>query len=715
MISLWASVALAATVDVEVKARGSGDPIGDADVTIGEQHVVTDASGDAHLDLPPGEQSIHIEHPQWLPADVIATVPVDGPVRVWLTPADPPMEVVVEAFKPTANIDRHVIDAEIAFKTPGTLDDSVRLVQSLPSVTIQREYSPSAGDLSIRGSSPGDNRYFFDGVELPYLYHYNQYASVVPTTQLDRLELFPSAQSSAYGDAIGGIVEATSRVDAPKTVHGALTVNLLMAGATARASLSKGWWLSASGRRSYYDLIGAGSAQYTLWPTFHDYALRVQHDLADGHLAIFAMGAGDRYDRAAGELDLLDPVEDSETARFQYRRGYDVLGVERTWNGAFNGRWTGGIVYDRNRGTLSTGGRESLQTAYATSRLDVGGGLSPHVGWGGGAEVRAEIADLVVANPGPEGLLVAEEAPALARGLAIDASLPRVRAAAYAEARPHWGGFRVFPGVRVAVDTGATAVVVDPRLAARWKLAKQTEIKAGGGWYHQSPDSELLFDHRGAAPIAASAWEGSVGIEQTVAQRLEFEVGAWGKQLSNMTVSPVDGPPLVVPHGHGLGAELVTRYRLRDHFFVWGWLGVAHSRVEIDGVQVPVDGDQPFTSGLVASWDPNLKWDVGVRYRYGAGLPYTAADGSIYDATHDAWIVVPGPQNGARLPPFQKVDAHLARSFPYRRWTLTTALELGVVPPSAAALYPTWNYDDTEQGWVKGPMFLPLLSARAEF
>ena len=32
-----------------------------------------------------------------------------------------------------------------------------------------------------------------------------------------------------------------------------------------------------------------------------------------------------------------------------------------------------------------------------------------------------------------------------------------------------------------------------------------------------------------------------------------------------------------------------------------------------------------------------------------------------------------------------------------------------------AQLYPTWNYDYREQGWVVGPSVLPLLSARATF
>ena len=65
----------------------------------------------------------------------------------------------------------------------------------------------------MRGSQPGDNRYYLDGIEIPYLYHFNQYASVFPASQVGTLELFPSTFSARYGDAVGAIVEAQSRLE----------------------------------------------------------------------------------------------------------------------------------------------------------------------------------------------------------------------------------------------------------------------------------------------------------------------------------------------------------------------------------------------------------------------------------------------------------------------------------------------------------------------
>jgi hypothetical protein len=46
---------------------------------------------------------------------------------------------------------------------------------------------------------------------------------------------------------------------------------------------------------------------------------------------------------------------------------------------------------------------------------------------------------------------------------------------------------------------------------------------------------------------------------------------------------------------------------------------------------------------------------------------------------------------------------------------LSLAADVWIVPKTSAQLYPTWNYDFTEQGFVLGPTILPLLTARATF
>jgi hypothetical protein len=717
VLALAASPAWAVEVSGRVAMRGSGDPAVASDVAVtGGLTVKTDGSGRFTVDLDPGQWTLTISGVDHLPLTAVLDVPLDGKLDLFVDPAPAPLEIVVESFKPTTHLSRHVVDAEQAYETPGTLDDGVRLVQSLPGVTIQREYSPSSGDLSVRGSAPGENRYYLDGVQIPYLYHFNQYSSVFPSSSLGSLQLFPSTFGAEYGNALGAIVEAETNTEAPEAVHGDVMVNFVLAGASIQAPVGKRWWLSASGRRSYQDLAGEATDQYTVWPIFGDYSLRAERELDDGGLGLFAWGASDRYGRAVGELDVLDPVEGSLTPSLDYRRGFQVAGVRRDWRGTNpSGRLVAAVVHDHLLGELSTGGAQEQRTVYGTSRLDLEGTASKHVTWEGGYELRAEYADLTADDVGDAALLVAREVPALARGIQIDEAGMRLRGAGYGGVHLLTGPVRWMPAVRFSGDSRA-GEHVEPRAAVRVRAADQTELKAAGGWYSQSPPTADLMPFESVELPDATSWQVGGGVEQTVAGRLEFSVEGYRKWLVDPLRYPIDGPPVAVPSGDAYGVEIVTRYRLRGTFFLWGWL--AFSRTTLtgeDGVRFAADGDQPFTGGIVASWDPSDALNLGLRYRYGSGLPYTPIDGSVYDAGQDAWAGLPGDPNSARLPAYQKVDAHFGYTWAFRRWSLTASAELWVVPKSSAALYPIWSYDYAEQGYVIGPTVLPLLGLRARY
>lgn len=718
MIPWWAGAAHAATVVIAVRDERAGDPVTGASVAAGDATGVTDAAGEVTLTLPdPGPWTVTVELEGYARAEL--EVDASEPsARVWLTrDGSGSMEVVVEGLKPTADPSRHVVDGEMALETPGTLDDSVRLVQSLPGVTVQREYSPSSGDLSVRGSAPGDSRYYLDGVEIPYLYHYNQYASVFPATQVAQLELYPSTFSAHYGDAVGAIVEAESRLDPPEATHGGASLNFVMAGADVRAPIRGEWWFSASGRRSYQDLRGSQSAQYTVWPTFYDFAARAERgDAADG-LGLFAIGAGDSYTRAAGELDLLDPLEADTVPYLAYRQGFQVVGARRQWTRpTFSGRLVGALVRHQLSGDLSGLGGEALGTTSLTSRLDLEGHPTGKLKWDAGYELIGSRTSLAIDPVGAAGVRVAEEVPALARGVAIDDAMGRLREGMYGTAHLQLGPVWLMPGLRADVDSTTPGIELQPRAAARWAIGDQGMFKVGGGRYTQRPEPADLFLGVGdpALPTTTS-WQISGGWEEAIAGRLELGLDLYRKWIENPLIVPLDAPPYAAPRGDARGFELVTRYRLREVLFLWGWLAVQQTTYrDVDGLTVPGDGDQGLSGGLVFSYDIG-RFTFGGRYRYASGLPFTPIEGSVYDGGNDAWLPIAGETNAERLPDYHKVDARVAYEWQLRGWSWELVAEIWYVPKASTQLYPTWNYDYTEQGWVSGPSFLPLLGVRTRF
>lgn len=721
MIALLLSLAMAespAGVEVQLRIgqRGGADPVVEAEVSAGSVEASTDARGWVTLLVPADGGSITIEHPGFLPLMVELEPPLPEKLRLSMEALPAGHEIVVEAFARSGHFSQHSVDAEVALETPGTLDDVVRLAQSLPGVTVQREYAPGSGSLSVRGSAPGDNRTLLDGIDIPYLYHFNQYASVVPTSQLSDLELLPSGFGAAWGDAVGGVVSANTKLERPTAVGGSVGLNFVMGSASIEVPLPKGAWFSASGRRSYQDLFGEQTAQYTLWPVFADFTVRTGRE--DGAYAyeLFAQGATDRYDRAAGELDVLDPWEATQVPSFSYRRGFSILGARGTWEpGDSSARWVVAGVHDRLDGELTGQGREQKTVDGVRARVGIENRSLP-IRIDSGGELRVDRMALRVVDPGPAALLVAAEAPALARGVAVDDARWRMRGALFGQAHLEAGELRVVPGLRLGGDTMARAVI-EPRLAASLKVAAQTEIKAAVGLYHQAPATEHLLEGTGdpATPLSRSLQAG-IGLEQTVAGRVELAAEAYVKQIERPLVQIVDGPAQTWSGGRAAGVELVSRYRIRETFFVRMWVGLSRATVvNPDGVRVPSDGDQPLNVGMVSSLDLSRGINLGLRYRLGSGLPYTPVVGSVHNAGLDAWGPIPGEKNAERLPLYQKVDLHFEKTWTFDRWELALLVELWYVPAASAQLYPTWNYDYSEQGWVTGPSVLPLLGLRAKF
>ena len=691
---------LADAGELVVRDRADGDPL---PATVTWEGGQTDTNDRGLATVPEGVE-LRVSAEGYEPALLVSD---STRVVVWLRQGAPPLEVVVEGHRTTSHAVRHVVDGEMALEAPGNYQDAVRLVQSLPGVAVQREYAPGAGDLVIRGASPQNSKAYLDGIEIPYLYHFNQYASVFPASQLDTLELFPMAFGAAYGDATGAIVEARSRADAPDGIDGQVHTSFVMGGADVRAPVGKDWWFSAGGRRSYLDLAGESNTQYPEWPRFHDYNVRLEHGDDERGTGAFVWGAGDGWSRRAGELDALDPVEQQQTALLEFQKGFSVVGGHHRWP---HGRTVLAWVQHDRVGQLSGDGQESVGLVRGVSRTDAAW-MGDALGLEAGSLLTVERGTLAV-KPHPEGLRVADELPWLGRGVAVDDALGRAQLAAYGTGHLQTGSVRWMPGVRLESDTLGPTLLVQPRLASRLQFSDATSVKLGGGRYAQRPSTELWLGSPGLP--TTTAWQVSAGVEHTVASRLELGLEAYRKWSDDPWVLPIDAPARAAETGDAYGLEFVSRYRLRERFFVWAWFAVGRSTLVEDGVRRPADGDQPVQGGAVASWDVNA-WNFGVRWRYGSGLPWTPLVDSTYDANRDAWIPIAAPDNSDRYPAYQKLDVRTAWSHQFKGWQLNLSAELWIVPRTSAQLYPVYSYDYREQDWVLGPTVFPLLSGRARF
>ena len=62
---------------------------------------------------------------------------------------------------------------------------------------------------------------------------------------------------------------------------------------------------------------------------------------------------------------------------------------------------------------------------------------------------------------------------------------------------------------------------------------------------------------------------------------------------------------------------------------------------------------QPWTANFVASWKPNVDWNIAIRYRYGSGNRYYDPVDSIFIATEHQYRPIYSDFSNARLPDYQ--------------------------------------------------------------
>jgi len=712
MLAFLTGLALAASVDGTVRERGTRDPVPGAVVTVAGQDggVATDAAGRFRLELAEGTWSLLIEGPAHLSETADVVVPMDAPLVVFLRPDRAPPEIVVEAEVASPHHARSVLDRERVEKTPGTHDDPLRLIQALPGVVMTPEYSPSGGAIALRGARPGESRVYLDGVEIPYLYHFQQYASVVHTRLLDEVAVYPSAFAANYGDATGGVVAVRSREPDPAQVHGGVTLNTIMGGGYVQAPIGDRVAVSASARRSYADLGEDSNDQYTSWPVFWDYLSRV--DLrpdGESRYALTVLGAGDRYGRFASDTAALDPVEAAEAPDFRYgRRFHGALASARHTGERFESNsvvgftdeaWTGGLGV-----ALQDRGERALTLRHVTTLVR---GDQLQLRFGGDARAARTVLLADTTRPWPE---LGVEAPLLARGIGVDRVVSRLGGGAFVEPKVSLGVVELQPGIRVQADSGIGAVGLEPRGSLRLRPRHDFTLRAAAGRYLQAPEPEALDPRLGDPGLSWSrALQGAAGVDWAIAGRWEVAVDGWARVLEDGVRLPVDGE-LEVLDGQAAGVELTTRYRIRERFFSWVSLTMGQSRLG----GAPTAFDQPYAISTVSSWDFRPGWNAGLRWRYAAGLPLTPVTDSVYDGDTDAYLPVAGEPYSTRLPDYQKLDLHLERDVVFRRWTLAVYAEVWWVPVENNVLYRVYSYDYLESADVKGPPVLPLLGARAE-
>jgi TonB family protein len=387
-------------------------------------------------------------------------------------PASPipsaPVEIVVEGQRTASG--SVVLTRQETRALPGTFGDPLRAIEAQPGVVPIVSGLPA---FFIRGAPPSNVGFFFDGVEIPLLYHAFFGPSVVHPGFIDSIEFYPGAAPAPYGRFAGPIVAVRGR-PLQCQPSGEANLRLIDAGGmieSGQLADSHGCGSSGArvaGRYSYAGLVLSllSDAELDYW----DYQAQASYPLGrHDTISVVAFGGYDLFRAPEASVN--------SGAELSFHR------VDVRWDRKLDGDTT--LRVATTLGSDRAAGSESPSSIVTDQSLRLRGELTRRVA--ADTTLQAGL-DARVDRFGLDADRRSLNYPDFTRlfPARVDTTFGGYLALQLEPAR----GIHVAPGLRADVysSEGVTTVGVDPRVSADFEVSRRLRFEHSLGVAHQRPN-----------------------------------------------------------------------------------------------------------------------------------------------------------------------------------------------------------------------------------
>jgi outer membrane receptor for ferrienterochelin and colicin len=624
-------------------------------------------------------------------------------------------EVVIKASPFIKRIETpvsvRVIGIDEIEKNPGGNRDISRVIQSFPGVASTPAFR---NDVIVRGGGPNENRFYIDNVEIPYLNHFStQGASggpvgIINVDFVQSVDFLSGAFPASRGNALSSVLNFTFLDGNKEKMKYRATVGASDLGLTIDGPAGENSTLLMSVRRSYLQFL-FGALGLPFLPNYTDFQFKYRTRIDEkNEITVIGLGAKDDFElnTDANETEyqrfILDyiPVQEqySYTTGIVYKHfrsgGFDTWVLSRNYLNNSQYKYAGNIEADSNKILDYLSGEGEIKARFERTLL---GDNGTRITYGAGyeyAHYRNSTYKLLF-TPAGEAEIDYETNLKFGK-FSVFGQYSR----ALLNER-----LRLSAGLRTDFNTYSAAMSnplqqLSPRFSASWSFNERLNLNFNMGRYYQLPPyTSLGYSNASGTYINKGnnlKYIGSdhlvAGLEFLPGENFQLTLEGFYKSYFRYPFSVNDSVPLSsksagygifgdeellsVSDGRAYGFELLGRIKdFKKTNLVFSYTYVRSEFKGPDGKFIPSSWDNRHLFNLTATKGFNRNWDLGFKWRFVGGAPYTPFDldrsslKQAWDLQGQGYLDY-SSFNSQRLKAFHQLDIRVDKQYFFKGWSL---------------------------------------------
>ena len=610
------------------------------------------------------------------------------------------------------------INASEISKSPGGNRDISKVISNLPGVSSSSSFR---NDIIIRGGAPSENRFFLDGIEIQTINHFSTQGSsggpvgILNVNFIREVDLYTGAFPANRGNALSSVMELKQIEGNDEEISGSFTVGSSDAGLTLNTPISKKSTLLLSVRRSYLQFLFK-ALKLPFLPTYNDIQFKYTYKPNNKNQFNF-LGIA-----AIDDFTLNPGINEGEKDSMQLaQNNYNLnnLFINNQWNYTVGGTWrhffsNSNLFFVMSRSHLNNTALKYLDYADETSqkildykseeienktRLEYNFERNEYT-----INVGANLEDATYLNNTKQKFTVGNS---IFTGI-VNADLNFLKYGAFTQIGKTYFSNKLVASFGLRIDGNSfteskNTPNLSPRLSLAFNLNEKISLNSNIGRFYQLPTYTILgfeddgkYLNKDASYISCDHLV--VGIEYSPSSYSKITLESFYKSYANYPFSVLDSISLAnlggdfgvignedissISNGNSYGVELLAQKKMSSS--IYGILSVTYysSRFEDKkGDLVASTWDNRFILNMTAGKKFKKNIELGLKYRYSGGAPYTPID--IINSSNKAiWdinqrgVLDYNLLNTKRLNGQHGLDIRVDKKWFFKSWSLNAYIDI---------------------------------------